>query len=155
MRSTLVTGIGEPATCDGTEEGGAGTAPRRRAGGGGQPHRLGRRGCRRPPTDHRVDVEGRAGDTPVSSTRTVTSSSPGTGRRNSPPGWRGRLTRAGGIGFSVRATRAATDDELRVLLRARVAEMRAQGTTAVEIKSGYGLTVEDEAQGPAHRPGGH
>jgi len=52
----------------------------------------------------------------------------------------------GGIGVSVAATRAATDDELRGLLRARVAEMRALGTTTVEIKSGYGLTVGDEAR---------
>lgn len=50
----------------------------------------------------------------------------------------------GGIAVSVAATRRATDDELRELVAARVAEMRAQGTTTVEIKSGYGLTVEDE-----------
>ncbi|MHB8298566.1 MAG: imidazolonepropionase [Dermatophilaceae bacterium] len=52
----------------------------------------------------------------------------------------------GGIASSVTATRAASDDELRVLVGARVAEMRAQGTTTVEIKSGYGLSVEDEAR---------
>ena len=52
----------------------------------------------------------------------------------------------GGIGVSVAATRAASDDELRGLLRARVAEMRALGTTTVEVKSGYGLTVDDEAR---------
>ncbi len=52
----------------------------------------------------------------------------------------------GGIGVSVAATRAATDDELRSLVSARVAEMRAQGTTTIEIKSGYGLTIEDEAR---------
>jgi imidazolonepropionase len=50
----------------------------------------------------------------------------------------------GGIAVSVAATRAASDEELRALVAARVAEMRAQGTTTVEIKSGYGLTVEDE-----------
>ena len=50
----------------------------------------------------------------------------------------------GGIASSVTATRAAGDDELRALVGARVAEMRAQGTTTVEIKGGYGLTVEDE-----------
>ncbi len=50
----------------------------------------------------------------------------------------------GGIGATVAATRAATDDELRALLGRRVAEMRAQGTTTVEVKSGYGLTVADE-----------
>jgi imidazolonepropionase len=52
----------------------------------------------------------------------------------------------GGIASSVRATRAASDDELRTLVAARVAEMRAQGTGTVEIKSGYGLTVGDEAR---------
>jgi imidazolonepropionase len=52
----------------------------------------------------------------------------------------------GGIATSVAATRAATDEELRGLLAARAAEMRAQGTTTVEVKSGYGLTVEDEAR---------
>jgi imidazolonepropionase len=50
----------------------------------------------------------------------------------------------GGIGVSVTATRAAGDDELRALLAARVAEARALGTTTLEVKSGYGLTVEDE-----------
>lgn len=50
----------------------------------------------------------------------------------------------GGIAVSVAATRAASDDELRALVVARVAEMRAQGTTTVEIKSGYGLTLQDE-----------
>lgn len=50
----------------------------------------------------------------------------------------------GGIKVSVAATRASSDEELRALVAARVAEMRAQGTTTVEIKSGYGLTVEDE-----------
>ncbi|WP_420122972.1 imidazolonepropionase [Nakamurella sp.] len=52
----------------------------------------------------------------------------------------------GGIASSVRATRAASDDELRRLVAARIAEMRAQGTGTVEIKSGYGLTVDDEAR---------
>lgn len=52
----------------------------------------------------------------------------------------------GGIATTVAATRAASDDELRGLLAARIAEMRAQGTTTVEIKSGYGLTVADEVR---------
>lgn len=50
----------------------------------------------------------------------------------------------GGIANSVNATRDASDDQLRALVAGRVAEMRAQGTTTVEIKSGYGLGVEDE-----------
>jgi imidazolonepropionase len=52
----------------------------------------------------------------------------------------------GGIANSVAATRAASDNDLRALVGARVAEMRAQGTTTVEIKSGYGLCVEDEVR---------
>ena len=52
----------------------------------------------------------------------------------------------GGIASTVAATRAATEEELRGTLRRLVAEMRAQGTTTVEVKGGYGLTVEDEAR---------
>ena len=52
----------------------------------------------------------------------------------------------GGIGTTVAATRAATDEELRGRLRGLVAEMRRQGTTTVEVKGGYGLTVADEAR---------
>ena len=52
----------------------------------------------------------------------------------------------GGIASTVAATRAAGADQLRSRLRELVGEMRAQGTTTVEVKSGYGLTVADEAQ---------
>jgi imidazolonepropionase len=52
----------------------------------------------------------------------------------------------GGIAATVAATRAASDDTLRSRLRGLVAEMRRQGTTTAEVKSGYGLTVEDEAR---------
>ncbi|MGI5127682.1 imidazolonepropionase [Pseudonocardia sp. CA-107938] len=58
----------------------------------------------------------------------------------------GRPYDGGGIASTMAATRAATDAELRALVTARVAEMRAQGTTTVEIKSGYGLSVVDEAR---------
>jgi imidazolonepropionase len=58
----------------------------------------------------------------------------------------GRPYDGGGIASTVAATRAATADALRARLSALVAEMRAQGTTTVEIKSGYGLTVADEAR---------
>ncbi|WP_448058521.1 imidazolonepropionase [Cellulomonas hominis] len=51
---------------------------------------------------------------------------------------------AGGIATTVAATRAATDDELRTGLAALVAESRRQGTTTVEVKSGYGLDVATE-----------
>ena len=52
----------------------------------------------------------------------------------------------GGIATTVAATRAAPDELLLARTRALVAEMRAQGTTTVEVKSGYGLTVADEAR---------
>src|SRR5699024_6213155 len=52
----------------------------------------------------------------------------------------------GGIGVTVEATRAAGDERLRAALAARIAEMRAQGTTTVEVKSGYGLAVEHEVR---------
>jgi imidazolonepropionase len=53
---------------------------------------------------------------------------------------------AGGIRTTVAATRAADDDTLRATLRRLTGEMLRQGTTTVECKSGYGLTVEDEAR---------
>jgi imidazolonepropionase len=53
---------------------------------------------------------------------------------------------AGGIRTTVAATRAATDEQLTSHVARLVTEMRRQGTTTVEIKSGYGLTVRDEAR---------
>jgi len=53
---------------------------------------------------------------------------------------------AGGIRTTVAATRAASDEELTSHVAGLVAEMRRQGTTTVEIKSGYGLSVLDEAR---------
>jgi imidazolonepropionase len=58
----------------------------------------------------------------------------------------GRQYEAGGIQTTVTATRAASDEELAENLGRLVAEMRRQGTTTVEIKSGYGLTIRDEAR---------
>ncbi|SCG38905.1 imidazolonepropionase [Micromonospora inositola] len=52
----------------------------------------------------------------------------------------------GGIRTTVGATRAASDDELRANVRRLRAEAMRQGTTTIEIKSGYGLTVADEAR---------
>src|SRR5271155_918472 len=61
----------------------------------------------------------------------------------------GRPYQAGGIRSTVAATRAATDDQLRANLRKLAAEMLAQGITTFECKSGYGLTVPDEARSVA------
>ncbi|MEO5709420.1 MAG: imidazolonepropionase [Nocardioidaceae bacterium] len=53
---------------------------------------------------------------------------------------------AGGIRTTVAATRAAGDEQLAANLARLVDEMRRQGTTTVEVKSGYGLTVRDESR---------
>ncbi|HVK34587.1 MAG TPA: imidazolonepropionase [Microlunatus sp.] len=58
----------------------------------------------------------------------------------------GQAYDGGGIAGTVAATRSASDDELRSLIKARLAEMRSQGTTTVEVKSGYGLSVADEVR---------
>jgi imidazolonepropionase len=56
---------------------------------------------------------------------------------------------AGGIRSTVAATRAASDEQLRARLARLAAEMLGQGTTTFECKSGYGLTVADEARSVA------
>ncbi|CAN5343819.1 imidazolonepropionase [soil metagenome] len=53
---------------------------------------------------------------------------------------------AGGIRTTVEATRAAGDELLTARVAALTLEMRAGGITTYEIKSGYGLTVHDEAR---------
>ncbi|WP_030377533.1 MULTISPECIES: imidazolonepropionase [unclassified Streptomyces] len=58
----------------------------------------------------------------------------------------GRRYEAGGIRTTVAATRAATDAELEANLTRYLGEALRQGTTTFETKSGYGLTVEDEAR---------
>jgi imidazolonepropionase len=51
---------------------------------------------------------------------------------------------AGGIATTVAATRAAGTEELRRRTAALVSEALRSGTTTIESKSGYGLTVDDE-----------
>ncbi|GJJ01353.1 imidazolonepropionase [Duganella rhizosphaerae] len=51
----------------------------------------------------------------------------------------------GGIMSTVRATRAASEDELLEQSLPRVCSLLAEGVTTLEIKSGYGLTLESEA----------
>jgi imidazolonepropionase len=50
----------------------------------------------------------------------------------------------GGIRSTVRATRAATEDQLLHAARRYVHWFHSGGTTTIEAKSGYGLTLEDE-----------
>lgn len=52
----------------------------------------------------------------------------------------------GGIHSSVADTRSRTETELTDLAVERLREMQRWGTTTVEIKSGYGLTLADEAK---------
>lgn len=59
---------------------------------------------------------------------------------------RGERYTAGGIRSTVEATRAATDAELSARARGLADEALRSGTTTLEVKSGYGLTVDDEAR---------
>ncbi len=98
-----------------------------------------------PATDERVDAAGRAvlpgfvdshahlvfaGDRTADFTARMT----------------GQPYAAGGIRTTVAATRAASDDELRSNAQRLVAELHAAGVTTFECKSGYGLSVADEAR---------
>lgn len=144
-RTTLVTGIAELVTCDDSTE-----------------DRLGiRRDAAIVIADDTIAWIGTTGDAPAADQRidlagrTVV---PGfvdshshlvfAGDRSAE--FAARMTGApydgGGIASTMAATRSASDDQLRKLVAARVAEMRTQGTTTVEIKSGYGLSVVDEAR---------
>lgn len=59
---------------------------------------------------------------------------------------RGEPYTAGGIGYTVELTRLANNGQLLRSGRRLVAEANASGTTTIECKSGYGLTVDDEAR---------
>lgn len=52
--------------------------------------------------------------------------------------------RGGGIAASVRSLRAADDAALSAQLAQHLATMRAHGTTTVEVKTGYALSIDDE-----------
>jgi imidazolonepropionase len=58
----------------------------------------------------------------------------------------GRPYAAGGIRTTVAATRAASIDELMGTAGRLADEALRSGTTTLEVKSGYGLTVEDEVR---------
>lgn len=141
--STLVTNIGELVTCDGTGEGGVGArTDHALVVDAGRIAWVGP-AASAPAADSVIDVEGRC-VTPgfVDSHAHLVFA----GDRSAEFAARmaGQAYDGGGIGVSVAATREASDEWLRAALTARVAEMRAQGTTTVEVKSGYGLTVADE-----------
>ena len=58
----------------------------------------------------------------------------------------GRPYDGGGIRVTTDATRSTATDELDRLVRRRLHEAHHAGTTTIEIKSGYGLNVVDEAR---------
>ena len=59
-------------------------------------------------------------------------------------GYEEALAAGGGINRTVRETRSASDAELEAAADRRLALAARHGTTTLEAKSGYGLTVEDE-----------
>lgn len=54
------------------------------------------------------------------------------------------LAAGGGIRSTVRATLAASDEELTRLAEQRLRALMCSGATVVEVKSGYGLSIEGE-----------
>jgi imidazolonepropionase len=52
----------------------------------------------------------------------------------------------GGIVSTMRATRAASEERLVVDALVRLDSLLAEGVTTIEVKSGYGLTIDDEAK---------
>ena len=148
MTTTLVTGIGELTTMDPGHpeaEDEFGTIHDAALVLDADEHVLwvGRSGV--PDADRRVDVDGRAVIPAFVDSHTHLVFA---GDRSAEFAARmsGVAYDGGGIASTVHATREATDDQLRKLLGDRVAEMRAQGTGVVEVKSGYGLDVASEAR---------
>ena len=136
MTTTLITGIGELTTNDPEVSGTALVLEGDRVVWVGEGE---------PAADTRVDVEGRAvlPGWVDSHTHLVFA-----GDRTAEFGARmaGKPYTAGGIAVTVGATRAASDDELAANLKRHIAEAVSQGTTYVETKTGYGLSVVDEVR---------
>src|SRR5690606_13766095 len=59
-------------------------------------------------------------------------------------GYQEIAAKGGGILNSAAKLRGMSEEELFTQAKARVEELMRQGTVAVEIKSGYGLTLESE-----------
>ena len=146
-QSTLITGIGELVTNDGEQGGFAALTDAALVIADGAVAWTGP-ASRAPAADTVVDARGRAVLPGFADSHAHLVFA---GERSAEFAARmaGRPYRAGGILVTVRATRAAPDAVLRANLRRLAAEMLRQGTTTFECKSGYGLTVPDEARGLA------
>ena len=152
MSTTLVTGIGELVTNDETLDGadhteGLGLLRDAAVVVDGRGGALGRAGRARAamPTDGSTSVGGRSSRR--SWTRTRTWCSPATAAAEFAARMTGVPYDGGGIATTVaRHPGGDATTSCAASSAAGFAEMRAQGTTTVEIKSGYGLTVADEAR---------
>ena len=106
--------------------------------------RVDRSPGRAPDADERVDL-GSALVTPRDlSTATPIPSSPATAPTRPAARLEGAPYTGGGILRTVAATRAADDATLEALCESRLLAALAAGTTTIECKSGYGLSLEEE-----------
>jgi imidazolonepropionase len=147
MTSTVIDGIGQLVTCDPSLGDGSPLGVVSEAALVVQGERVVWAGPKgeAPPADVSVDVGGR---TVVPGFVDSHSHLVFAGDRSADFAARmeGRAYSTGGIRTTVTATRAATDEQLAGQVARHVDEMLRQGTTTVEIKSGYGLTTHDEAR---------
>lgn len=96
-----------------------------------------------PPTDGRVDVQGRA-VLPGFVDSHAHLVFAGDRAEEFAARMSGSAYSAGGIRSTVAATRSASDEALRANVSRLVHELIRSGSTTFEIKSGYGLTTQDE-----------
>jgi imidazolonepropionase len=145
VTSILITGIGELVTCDGTGEDQLGIRSGTALVAADDLIAWLGPAAQAPAADRRIDVGGRAliPGFVDSHSHLVFAGDRG---QEFAARMAGRPYDGGGIGTTVAATRDTDDAGLSALVAARVAEARAQGTTTIEIKSGYGLTVADEVR---------
>jgi imidazolonepropionase len=145
VTSILITGIGELVTCDGTGEDQLGIRSGTAIVAAEDLIAWLGPAAQAPAADRRIDVGGRAliPGFVDSHSHLVFAGDRG---QEFAARMAGRPYDGGGIGTTVAATRDTDDAGLSALVAARVAEARAQGTTTIEIKSGYGLTVADEVR---------
>ena len=143
MASLLIDGIGSLVTCAESREGLLGLVPD--AAVVVEDDRVAWVGpsSSAPAADRRLDVEGRAvipGFVDSHSHLVFA----GDRAEEFAARMAGRPYAAGGIRTTVDATRRASDEVLSGRVVALIDEALRQGTTTIEAKSGYGLTVEDE-----------